>query len=273
MMKTRSQVNLEDDDINDISINSNVSQESASLSHDIDNDIDDNWGNPTRHNYVTSEEFQRLHNDFIDFKKYMADVLNLISKSKRQSDYINDDGPSKSDPCQNRVNNCDIRALQNEIKDLKEQSKKYVNVIEILSENLRAAQEERKTLANERNLLHSKNRPETPTTWFHKENSNNQNITDNNKNDRRNMKVPSTQRIVPGNATYADAAKKGRNITILGDSITGDIKRNEFNKWVKGKCYIKTYSGADSKEMISHVQPTIDRENTDIAIIIQGRIV
>ena len=78
-MKTRSQVNIEDDDINDISINSNVSQENASLSHDIDNDIDDNWGNPTQHNYVTSEEFRRLYNDFIDFKKYMADVLNLIN--------------------------------------------------------------------------------------------------------------------------------------------------------------------------------------------------
>ena len=63
---------------------------------------------------------------------------------------------------------------------------------------------------------------------------------------------------------------KGRNITILGDSITGGIKRKEFNKHVKGNCYIKTFGGASSKCMISHVQPTIDRKDTDIAIIHAG---
>ena len=63
---------------------------------------------------------------------------------------------------------------------------------------------------------------------------------------------------------------KGRNITILGDIITGGIKRKEFNKHVKGNCYIKTFGGASSKCMISHVQPTIDRKDTDIAIIQAG---
>ena len=38
---------------------------------------------------------------------------------------------------------------------------------------------------------------------------------------------------MPGNTSYVDMVKKGKNITILGDSIIGGIKQNKMNKHSK----------------------------------------
>ena len=47
--------------------------------------------------------------------------------------------------------------------------------------------------------------------------------------------------------------KKGKNFTILGDSIIGGIKQNEMNKYSKGNIHQKTFRGATCKDMLSYV--------------------
>ena len=75
---------------------------------------------------------------------------------------------------------------------------------------------------------------------------------------------------MPRNTNYADNVKKGKNFTILGDSIIGGIKRNEMNKHSKGNIYLETFRGAKCKDMLSYVQPTLDREKSDEIIIPVG---
>ena len=84
---------------------------------------------------------------------------------------------------------------------------------------------------------------------------------DNNKKNRT---------TVPGNTSYANIAKRGKNIALFGDSIISDIKRKEFNKHIKGNVQIKSFNGATTKDMDVYVQPTLDKKMVDIAVIHVG---
>ena len=64
--------------------------------------------------------------------------------------------------------------------------------------------------------------------------------------------------------------KKGKNFTILGDSIIGGIKQNEMNKYSKGNIHLKTFRGATCKDMLSYVQTTLDRAKSDGIVIHVG---
>ena len=78
---------------------------------------------------------------------------------------------------------------------------------------------------------------------------------------------------MPGNTSYAghaDMVKKGKNFTILGDSVVGGIKRNDMNKHSKRNVHLETSRGATCKDMLSYVQPTLDRAKSDGIIIHLG---
>ena len=76
--------------------------------------------------------------------------------------------------------------------------------------------------------------------------------------------------IMPGNTSYADMVKKGKNFTILGDSITVGIKQIERNKHSKGNIHLKTFREATCTDMLSYVQPTLDTTKSDGIIIHVG---
>ena len=71
---------------------------------------------------------------------------------------------------------------------------------------------------------------------------------------------------MPGNMSYADMVNKGKNFTILGESIIHGIKRNEMNKHSKGNIHLKSFRGETCKD-ISQVQPTLDTAKSDVTII------
>ena len=55
--------------------------------------------------------------------------------------------------------------------------------------------------------------------------------------------------IVPGNISYADVLKKGKNVTVLGDSMISGIKRRKFNDNTKENLFLKSFRGTTSKNM------------------------
>ena len=54
---------------------------------------------------------------------------------------------------------------------------------------------------------------------------------------------------MPGNMSYADMVNKGKNFTILGESIIHGIKRNEMNKHSKGNIHLKSFRGETCKDI------------------------
>ena len=54
---------------------------------------------------------------------------------------------------------------------------------------------------------------------------------------------------IPGNTSYAVITKKGKNVSVFGDSIVSRIKKKEINKFTKANVFIKSFSGATVKDM------------------------
>ena len=156
-------------------------------------------------NYVSLDEFKRLHDDFIDFKRYVAEVLNIVSNFKRVSANHICSEPSITDPSNLTPTNLkdeNVAALRSEIKDLKEQNKTCLKIIETLSENIKIIHEEKKTPPHgQKKSLPSdiifKNTPNELNNTSDNEISNNVN----NGNDRKGKRP---QQVVPGNTSFAN---------------------------------------------------------------------
>ena len=115
-------------------------------SHDNDDndDIDMNDfinGNPIQQDYVSKKDFNSLYDDFIDFKKYMAEVLNLITKSNKKPLPDEFSGKEYSQADLNLLHG-QISALQNENTHLKQQNENFIKIIEILSHSANTSKEE-----------------------------------------------------------------------------------------------------------------------------------
>ena len=67
--------------------------------------------------------------------------------------------------------------------------------------------------------------------------------------------------FVSGNTSYVDAVKKGKNFTILCDSVIIGMKWNEMNKQTKENSHLKTFRVATCTDVLSYVEPTLDRAN------------
>ena len=64
--------------------------------------------------------------------------------------------------------------------------------------------------------------------------------------------------IIPGNTKYNEAVRFGRKPYVLGTSMVKDIRRNEFNSYLK-KCNtrFRSFIEATIKQMETYVKPII----------------
>ena len=82
-------------------------------------------------------------------------------------------------------------------------------------------------------------------------------------------------KLVPGELSYNNAVKstwlnsdEQNRIIIFGDSIFRGIRFREFNNVIKsGYAKFKTFPGADSKEILHYVNPTLESGNYDSAVL------
>ena len=75
-------------------------------------------------------------------------------------------------------------------------------------------------------------------------------------------------KIVPGNRTYANAAKQGKKVCLIGDSHLKRIRKNAFNRSINnGNAYINCFSGANSKRLGHYIIPTLMEDQPEIVVI------
>ena len=82
-------------------------------------------------------------------------------------------------------------------------------------------------------------------------------------------------KLVPGELSYTSAVKstwlnsgKQNRIIIFGDSIFRGIRFRKFNNEIKsGYAKFKTFPGADFKEILRYVNPTLESDNYDSAFL------
>ena len=86
-----------------------------------------------------------------------------------------------------------------------------------------------------------------------------------------NFKQP---RTVPGEKSYKDAVNpiiNNHKIVIFTDSIPKGIRYYEFNKHInRGSAKFKTFPGLKSNELLHYIEPTLQEETYDAAIIHVG---
>ena len=81
--------------------------------------------------------------------------------------------------------------------------------------------------------------------------------------------------FVPGELSYTSAVKstwlnsgKHNRIIIFGDSIFRGIRFREFNNEIKnGYAKFKIFPGADSKEILRYINPTLESGNYYSAVL------
>ena len=85
----------------------------------------------------------------------------------------------------------------------------------------------------------------------------------------------SRSKLVPGKPSYTSAVKSTRinsgkqnRIIIFEDSIFRGIRVREFNNEIKnGYAKFKTFPGSDSREILHNVNPTVESDNYDSAVL------
>ena len=78
-------------------------------------------------------------------------------------------------------------------------------------------------------------------------------------------------KTVPGNSTYSDITKEGKNTCIIGDSIVKGINMREFNKYVEHSTAIKrNFPGARTKQLMYYIEDILNEENLHRIIINVG---
>ena len=76
------------------------------------------------------------------------------------------------------------------------------------------------------------------------------------------------KRVVPGNANYADIAKKGKKTCVIGASIVKRINMREFNDYLEKGVAIKRYfNGATASKLSYYIEEVLNEENLDRIII------
>ena len=91
------------------------------------------------------------------------------------------------------------------------------------------------------------------------------------KNDNRydhNNHISVSQKVVPGNRTYASATKYGKKAIVIGDSHLKRINRKLFNDSLPNcKGQIKYFSGANAFDLEHYIKPTLMKNKPDAVII------
>ena len=76
---------------------------------------------------------------------------------------------------------------------------------------------------------------------------------------------------IPGNSNYASISKSGCKILVVGDSHVKRIRRIDFNKELRhGEAYVRSFSGATSKQLDHYIIPSLADDKPDAFIIHVG---
>ena len=79
------------------------------------------------------------------------------------------------------------------------------------------------------------------------------------------------KKVVPGNSSYSDVTRSGKNIKILCDSIPKGFRMREFNDYViSGNVGLKSFPGATAKHLKHYALPTLHEEKPDAVIVHVG---
>ena len=208
-------------------------------------------------------------------KKFILDKLNDITINKPNIENTNDAMK-------------DYDALVNEITMLKQiiEEKNTVNqnlMKEIKSQEkiIELLQHERQNGDNKNNPLHNPNQwtkvPGTKQTLakqqtpsFESPNRFTGLINPSSQHSASRSARPKPTLTVPGHTSYSNVTKHGKTITLFTDSIASRIKRKEMNVHVKGNLHINVFKGATAKAMYTYVNPTLDSNTPDVALIHVG---
>ena len=93
-----------------------------------------------------------------------------------------------------------------------------------------------------------------------------------------NQDVFNRSKLIPAELSYSSAVKptrlrsgKQNRIILFGHSIFRGIRVREFNKEIKnGYAKFKTFPGSDFREILHYVNPTLESDNCDSAVLYFG---
>ena len=199
----------------------------------------------------------------------------------------------------------EIKILQKQNQELKQESKSYLKIIETLVEgthidapwqtvssksnaNKTALKTGREVLLLKNKFKHldhyqingdkNLNEEEYHETNIKRKEKENKN-THNNKRPQhcitenyiRNQKdIQKRKAVIPGQRTYAETTSYGKKVLFLGDSHLRRINKNRLNNSFKNaKCVIKSFSGAKIDDL-HYAIPPLEQEKPDIAVIHVG---
>ena len=156
-----------------------------------------------------------------------------------------------------------IKTLEKENEYLKNERNNHLKIIELLSN-----QENKKQLEEEPSIPKTKGKRNNQPNVISQNNSHQNKYEQLNVVSNINHNTNSKPNVVPGNRSFSSATKYGKKVMLVGDSHLKRIKRKLFNDSIENeKCYIKSYSGANIKELNHFIELPLAEEKPDITVI------
>ena len=249
--------------------------------------------------YVKTDTFETFFEMFLEFR-YSVDT--------KFEKYFQENEKETKTTFETKVEilENEIKILQKQNQELKQESKSYLKIIETLVEgthidapwqtvssksnaNKTASETEREVLLLKNKFKHldhyqingdkNLNEEEYHETNIKRKEKENKN-THNNKRPQhcitenyiRNQKdIQKRKAVIPGQRTYAETTSYGKKVLFLGDSHLRRINKNRVNNSFKNaKCVIKSFSGAKIDDLQHYAIPPLEQEKPDIAVIHVG---
>lgn len=248
--------------------------------------------------YVKNDTFDTFYEMFLEFR-YSVD-----SKFEK---YFNENETETKTTYETKIKllENEIKMLQKENQDLKQESKSHQKIIETLVEgkNIDAPWQKvsRRSNSNKTtpkidkevvllenkfsNLNHhqineNKNLDENENcsilTNIERKENENKNIhhgrrpqhciTENYIRNQRD--IQKRKAVIPGQRTYAEVTSYGKKVLFVGDSHLRRINKKRLNySFENAKCVIKSFSGAKIQDLQHYIIPPLKEEKPDIAVI------
>ena len=86
-----------------------------------------------------------------------------------------------------------------------------------------------------------------------------------------NNNISPFKRVVPGNVTYAEKVRNGKNIFLYGDSELNRISGKYWSKNIEnGRIFVRPFTSATSEQIAWHIEPSVIDDKPDVAVIHSG---
>ena len=114
-------------------------------------------------NYVKNEVFDTFYEDYLEFKHYMNDIIKSITPGNELVTNLSDDNAS----LQSKIDSLErvIESLRSENRNLKEDTKTYLNIIENLSKSNNIHLDDSNTDKNKSNLNYENGENNNKDLW------------------------------------------------------------------------------------------------------------